>query len=76
MKELVEFMAKALVDNPDQVSVTEDANGPNILLELRVGQGDMGRVIGRQGRVVNAMRALVQFSAARQTKRAQLEIVD
>jgi predicted RNA-binding protein YlqC (UPF0109 family) len=76
MKELVEYIAKALVDNPDQVTVTEDANGPNILLELHVGPGDMGRVIGRQGRVVNAMRALVQFSASRQTKRAQLEIVD
>jgi predicted RNA-binding protein YlqC (UPF0109 family) len=76
MKELVEYIAKALVDNPDQVSVTEEANGPNITLELRVGEGDMGRVIGRQGRVVNAMRALVQFSAARQAKRAQLEIVD
>jgi predicted RNA-binding protein YlqC (UPF0109 family) len=76
MKELVEYIARSLVDDPDQVSVTEDTNGPNILLELRVGPGDMGRVIGRQGRVVNAMRALVQFSAARQAKRAQLEIVE
>jgi predicted RNA-binding protein YlqC (UPF0109 family) len=76
MKELVEFMAKSLVDDPDQVVVTEEASGPNILLELRVGQGDMGRVIGRQGRVVNAMRTLVQFAAARKTKRAQLEILD
>jgi len=76
MKELVEYMARALVDNPDEVTVTEEASGPNILLELRVGQGDMGRVIGRQGRVVNAMRTLVQFTGARQAKRAQLEIVD
>ena len=76
MKELVEYIAKALVDNPDQVSVTEETNGPNILLELRVGDGDMGRVIGRQGRVVNAMRSLVQLSASRQAKRAQLEIVE
>ena len=76
MKELVEYMARALVDNPDEVSVTEEVSGPNILLELRVGAGDMGRVIGRQGRVVNAMRALVQFTGARQAKRAQLEIVD
>ncbi len=76
MKELVEYMARALVDNPDQVSVTETVSGPNVLLELRVGPGDMGRVIGRQGRVVNAMRALAQFTAARQAKRAQLEIVD
>jgi predicted RNA-binding protein YlqC (UPF0109 family) len=76
MKELVEYIAKALVDHPDEVSVSEDTNGPNVLLELRVGEGDMGRVIGRQGRVVNAMRSLVQFTAARQTKRAQLEIVE
>ncbi len=76
MKELVEYIARALVDNPDEVSVTEEASGPSILLELRVGAGDMGRVIGRQGRVVNAMRALVQFTGARQAKRAQLEIVD
>jgi predicted RNA-binding protein YlqC (UPF0109 family) len=76
MKELVEYIAKALVDDPDEVSVTEVASGPEVILELRVGQGDMGRVIGRQGRVVNAMRALVQLSAARQAKRAQLEIVD
>jgi predicted RNA-binding protein YlqC (UPF0109 family) len=76
MKELVEYMARALVDNPDDVSVTETGNGSNIQLELRVGQGDMGRVIGRQGRVVNAMRALVQFAGARQAKRVQLEILD
>ena len=76
MKELVEYIAKALVDNPDQVTVSEDAHGSTTLLELHVGQGDMGRVIGRQGRVVNAMRTLVQFGAARQNKRAQLEIVD
>jgi uncharacterized protein len=76
MKELVEYIAKALVDDPDEVSVTETTTGPNVLLELHVGPGDMGRVIGRQGRVVNAMRSLVQLSAARQAKRAQLEIVE
>jgi len=76
MKELVEFMARSLVDNPDEVSVTEQISGPNVLLELRVGEGDMGRVIGRQGRVVNAMRTLLQFTSARQAQRAQLEILD
>ena len=76
MKELVEYIAKSLVDNADEVSVTEVVTGPNVLLELRVGPGDMGRVIGRQGRVVNAMRALVQLCAARDGRRAQLEIVD
>jgi uncharacterized protein len=76
MKELVEYMAKALVDNPDKVSVTEVVTGPDVILELRVGRGDAGRVIGRGGRVVNAMRTLVQLCAARQARRAQLEIVD
>ena len=76
MKELVEYIAKSLVDDPDEVTVTETVTGPNVLLELHVGQGDMGRVIGRQGRVVNAMRSLVQLSASRQAKRAQLEIVE
>ena len=76
MKELVEYIAKSLVDDAGQVSVTEVVTGPNVLLELRVGPGDMGRVIGRQGRVVNAMRSLVQLSASRQAKRAQLEIVE
>lgn len=76
MKELVEYMAKALVDAAEQVSVTEVVTGPDIILELRVGPGDMGRVIGRQGRVVNAMRALVQMCAAREARRAQLEIVE
>ena len=76
MKELVEYMAQALVDDAEQVSVTEVVTGPDIILELRVGPGDMGRVIGRQGRVVNAMRTLVQVCAAREARRAQLEIVE
>jgi uncharacterized protein len=76
MKELVEYMAKALVDDPDRVLVTEQASGSETILELRVGPGDMGRVIGRGGRVVNAMRALVQMTAARQARRAQLEIIE
>jgi uncharacterized protein len=76
MKELVEYMAKALVDDPDRVLVTEVVNGSEVILELRVGPGDMGRVIGRGGRVVNAMRTLVQMTAARQARRAQLEIIE
>jgi uncharacterized protein len=76
MKELVEYMAKALVDDPDRVMVTEVVTGSEVVLELRVGPGDMGRVIGRGGRVVNAMRALVQMTAARQARRAQLEIIE
>jgi predicted RNA-binding protein YlqC (UPF0109 family) len=76
MKALVEYLAKSLVDDPEQVSVTEVVAGPDVILELRVGPGDMGRVIGRNGRVVNAMRSLVQMVAARQARRAQLEIVE
>lgn len=76
MKDLVRYMAEALVDDPTQVTVTEVNAGSDLILELRVGPGDMGRVIGRQGRVVNAMRALVQLCAARDGRRAQLEIID
>jgi uncharacterized protein len=76
MKDLVTYMAQALVDDPTQVTVTEVDAGSDLILELRVGPGDMGRVIGRQGRVVNAMRALVQLCAARDGRRAQLEIID
>jgi predicted RNA-binding protein YlqC (UPF0109 family) len=76
MKALVEYLAKALVDDPSEVSVSEVVTGPDVILELRVGPGDMGRVIGRGGRVVNAMRSLVQMVAARQARRAQLEIVE
>lgn len=76
MRELVEYVAKSLVDHPERVSVTEVVTGPEVILELRVGPGDMGRVIGRGGKVVNAMRTLVQMCAARQARRAQLEIVE
>ena len=76
MKELVEYLAKQLVDDPDQVSVTEVSSGSQLILELRVGPGDMGRVIGRSGRVVNAMRTLLQMCASREARRVQLEIVE
>jgi len=76
MKELVEHIAKALVDDPSQVVVTQVEAGPDVLIELHVAQADMGRVIGRGGRVANAIRTLVQMCAAREAKRAQLEIVE
>ena len=76
MKELVEYIVKSLVDDPSQVAVSEVAAGPEIILELRVAPEDMGRVIGRGGRVINAIRALVQVSAVRQARRAQLELVE
>jgi len=74
-KELVEFIAKSLVDDPSQVHVSEIAGETSVTLELRVGPEDMGRVIGKGGRTANAMRTLVRVLAAKQTKRVTLEIV-
>jgi hypothetical protein len=75
VKELIEYIARALVDEPDEVRVTEVVTGASVVLELHVAQDDVGRMIGRGGRVVNAMRALAQMCAAREARRAQLEIV-
>ena len=74
-RDLVEFVAKSLVDDPSQVHVSEIEGETSIILELRVGPEDMGRVIGRGGRTANAMRALVRVLAAKQGKRIALEIV-
>jgi predicted RNA-binding protein YlqC (UPF0109 family) len=74
-KDLVEFVAKSLVDDPSQVHVSEIEGETSIILELRVGPEDMGRVIGRGGRTANAMRTLVRVLAAKQGKRIALEIV-
>ena len=76
MKELVEYMAKQLVDNPDQVEVTEVNATRSVILELCVAKEDMGRVIGRNGRVANAMRILLRVAAARNDKKAKLDIVE
>ncbi len=75
-QELVEYIAKSLVEDPSQVmvKVTENQNAVN--LELHVAPGDMGRVIGKGGRVANAIRTLVRVAAVRQGKRATLEVVD
>jgi len=75
VKELVEYIAKSLVDDPSQVQVTEVERGPSTILELAVAQEDMGRVIGKDGRVANAMRVLVRVMASRQGKRVNLDIV-
>ncbi len=76
MQGLIEYMAKALVDDPTQVQVSEVENrGSLVVFELRVAQDDMGRVIGKGGRVANAMRALLRVVGAREGKRVQLEIV-
>jgi predicted RNA-binding protein YlqC (UPF0109 family) len=75
MRELVEFIAKSLVDDPSQVYVSEIEGESSVILELRVGPEDMGRIIGRGGRTVNAMRTLVRVLAAKQGKRVTLEVV-
>jgi predicted RNA-binding protein YlqC (UPF0109 family) len=75
MQELVEFIAKSLVDDPSQVYVSEIEGESSVILELRVGPEDMGRIIGKGGRTVNAMRTLVRVLAAKQGKRVTLEIV-
>jgi uncharacterized protein len=75
MKELIEYIAKALVEDPDQVKVREVVGGTSIIYELSVAPEDMGRVIGKQGRVANAIRILLKAAATRQGKRVILEIV-
>jgi len=63
MKELVEVIAKALVDNPSEVVVTENRDGKNVVVELHVAEGDMGKVIGKQGRIAKAIRTVVKAAA-------------
>ena len=75
MKELVEVIAKALVDNPDEVSVTETENEKALVLELRVAQSDMGKVIGKQGRIAKAIRSVVKAAASKEDKKVIVEIV-
>lgn len=75
MKELVEYIAKSLVDDPSQVKVTEILEGGSTILELEVSPEDMGRVIGKNGRVANAMRILVRVIASKEGKRVTLEIL-
>ena len=65
MKELVEVVAKALVDNPDEVVVTEKTEGKNIVLELHVAASDMGKVIGKQGRIAKAIRSVVKAASSK-----------
>ena len=75
MKELVEVVAKALVENPDEVVVTERSEGKNIIIELHVAPSDMGKVIGKQGRIAKAIRAVVKAASTRENKRVDVEIL-
>ncbi len=76
IQELVEYIAKSLVEDASQVQVQIFENANSVNLELHVAAGDMGRMIGKGGRVVNALRTLVRVAAIRHGKRATLEIVD
>ena len=75
MKELIEFIAKAIVNSPDKVVVTEERNDQRVYLKLQVDEEDMGRVIGKQGRVAQAMRTLLRVLAAKEGIRVDLDIV-
>jgi predicted RNA-binding protein YlqC (UPF0109 family) len=77
MRELLEFLARALVENPDEVEVTEFEEGDgDIVLELEVAEDDLGRVIGRGGRVANALRSVVKAAATHEEKRVMVDILD
>lgn len=76
MKELIEMIAKALVDNPDEVSVTQVEGEQTTVLELRVAQSDLGKVIGKQGRTARSMRTLLGAAGMKLRKRFVLEILE
>jgi predicted RNA-binding protein YlqC (UPF0109 family) len=75
-KDLIEYIAKSLVDDPSQVTVKEIEGDKSTVLELRVAAGDIGKVIGKHGRIAKAMRAVLLAAAAKTGKRAVLEILD
>ncbi len=76
MKDLIEFLVKALVDDPSEVSITE-INGDKItLFELRVAKSDIGKVIGKRGRTAGAIRTIINAVSTKQGKRAELEIIE
>lgn len=75
MKKLLEVIAKELVDNPDDVNVSEIEGEQSIILELKVDQNDMGKVIGKQGRIAKAIRTVVKVAAIKQNKRVSIEIL-
>ncbi len=74
--ELVKYIVSSLVDNPDAVEVAESEHRGVVTVELSVGDGDMGRVIGRRGRVINSIRSIVQVAAAKQGMRVNVEVLE
>lgn len=75
MRQLVEFLARSLVDCPDEVEVREVSRDRTVVVEVRVAGDDMGKIIGKQGRVVKAIRTVAKAAAVRQGKRVEVEIV-
>ena len=75
MKELVEVIAKALVDDPDSVAVSERPDGRTTVIEVRVADSDMGKVIGKQGRIAKAIRSVVKAAAAKEDKKVVVDII-
>ncbi len=75
MKELLEYIAKSLVDFPDDVSVSEVEGEQSVILELRVNDSDMGKVIGKQGRIAKSIRLVMKAAAAKENKRVVVEII-
>ena len=75
MKELVEVIAKSLVDNPDEVVVTEKDTGKSLVLELKVASSDMGKVIGKQGRIAKAIRSVVKAAASKEDTKVIVDIL-
>lgn len=75
MKELVEVIAKSLVENPDEVIVTEKQSGKTTVVELKVAPGDMGKVIGKQGRIAKAIRAVVKAAASKEDRKVVVDIL-
>ena len=75
MKELVEVIAKSLVEHPEEVSVTEKESGKSTVIELKVAQSDMGKVIGKQGRIAKAIRSVVKAAASKEDKKVIVEIM-
>lgn len=76
LKDLVEFMAKSLVDNPDEVEVSEIAGEQTTVVELKVSKDDLGKVIGKQGRTARSMRTILNAASTKLNKRSVLEIVE
>ncbi|MBI2849248.1 MAG: KH domain-containing protein [Chloroflexi bacterium] len=75
MKDLIEYIARSIADNPQAVVVNEVRGETSVIIELRVAEEDKGKIIGRNGRVANAMRVLLKVASARQEKRAVLQII-